>query len=345
MNGQLRREEDEIRSIGVKTPTAQTDKLPYRQDNVRQKEGNQQQRTSTTAYNLKMPQQTQLFANKPPVFKSRYINDNGRWTQNAVDDGFVDIKDYISDIKNDEQGISFNGKEMKFSEQRSDEIAFVETNNPIKNSKLHYRWNNDFISKVKKGDWYVLNLGYTIADKAFEYGNSALNKAEKKAKEWKLSGTTNNKADAYRHFMWNATMTRDPEIGYYQARNVTNRYEYENMDNFGFLDEDNRKFDYLQDNTIIKGKMNQENLMDLWNNQVGRELANNSAFSDMSEGELFEFAQEYNLLINNANGVYNFLGITDYIKEGYLVDVEWNLTTGDVTVKNEKKSVTLKIGI
>ncbi len=81
MNEQLRREEDEIRSIGVKTPTAQTDKLPYRQDNVRQEEVNQQPRTSMPAYNFKMPQQTQSFANKLPVFKSRYINDNGRWTQ------------------------------------------------------------------------------------------------------------------------------------------------------------------------------------------------------------------------------------------------------------------------
>lgn len=348
MNGQLRKEEDELRSIGVKTPTAQTDKLTYRQDNVRREETNQQPRTSTTAYNLEIPQQTQLFANKPLMFKSRYINDSGRWTQNAVNDGFVDIKDYIGDIKNDEQGISFNGKEMKISEDRLGGI------NPSSVVKKAYnkavlptvQFNSKYNTKeMRMGLWCTSNLGAEVATRAYIYYKDASSAAERKAKIWGLDSDWNTKADAYRHFIWNANMTRDTGVGYYQTRNIVNRYEYENMDEWNWLDPNSRNFDYLKDNTIIKGKMNQENLMDLWNNQVGRALANNKEFTHLNVDELFSFAQEHNLLINDANNVYSFLGITDYIKEGYLVDVEWNLTTGNVTVKNGKKSVTLKIGI
>ncbi len=89
------------------------------------------------------------------------------------------------------------------------------------------------------------------------------------------------------------------------------------------------------------------NLMDLWNNQVGRELANNAAFKNMTEDELFDFAEKHNLLIIDANKTYDFLGITDFITDAsnYTVDVEWNLTTGNVTVKKDGKAVQLKIGI
>lgn len=350
MNGQLRREEDELRSIGVKTPTAQTDKLPYRQDNVRQEEGNQQQRTSATAYNFKMPQRTQFFANNPPVFKSRYINENGRWTQNAVDEGFVDVKDYISDIKNDEQGISFNGKEMKISDSKvwninpsiTQKKAYSKVGIPM--LQVNSRYNP---KEIKMGAWYVQNLGVDVTTRAYIYYKNALSEGERKARIWGLDTDWNTKADAYRHFIWNANMTRDRGIGYYQARNITNRYEYENMDELGWLNAEKRKFDYLKDNTIIKGKMNQENLMDLWNNQVGRELANNKDFAHMNIEELFAFAQENNLLINNAESVYEILGITNYItnEKEYTVDVEWNLTTGDIVVKKGRHRKPIKMGV
>ena len=181
MNEQRRkREEDEIRSIGVKTPTAQTDKLPYRQTNVGQEEVNQQPGTSTPAYNLKMPQQTQFFANKPLMFKSRYINDNGRWTQNAVNDGFVDIKDYIGDIKNDEQGISFNGKEMKISEdfQPEKKVEDYQLKDAKQDNTEYASWWEDtkkgVTETVEKGIDYV-NEGQKEAQrKVWRYGAQKL---------------------------------------------------------------------------------------------------------------------------------------------------------------------------
>lgn len=151
MNGQLRkREEDEIRSIGAKFSTAQTDQMSYRQNNVRQEEVNQEPGTSSTAYNLKMPQQPQYFENKPLMFKSRYINDNGRWTQDAVNDGFVDIKDYIGDIKNDGQGISFNGKEMKISEDFEPE---KEEENQTDNDLFGYEIDNGKVGELRSDFW------------------------------------------------------------------------------------------------------------------------------------------------------------------------------------------------
>ena len=47
---------------------------------------------------------------KPKRFQSRYINNDGKWTQNAVNDGFVEFNDYINDIKDDYKGVSFNDK-------------------------------------------------------------------------------------------------------------------------------------------------------------------------------------------------------------------------------------------
>ncbi len=160
-------------------------------------------------------------------------------------------------------------------------------------------------------------------------------------------GVWNNKADAYRHFLWNAKMTRNKNVGYYNSRNIANRHEYAAMMDKDWIAGGSEGFDYLKDNAVIKGKMNQENLMDLWNNQVGRELANNAAFKNMTEDELFDFAEKHNLLIIDANKTYDFLGITDFITDAsnYTVDVEWNLTTGNVTVKKDGKAVQLKIGI
>ena len=142
-------------------------------------------------------------------------------------------------------------------------------------------------------------------------------------------------------------MTRDANVGYYNARNSANRHEYEAMLKKNWLDKNNSEFNYLNDNTIIHGKMNQENFMDLWNNQVGRELANNKEFAEFSEEELFEYAIEKDWIITDANKVYDFLGIKDYITnpKEYTVDTEWDLTTGNVTVKKDGKSVTLKIGV
>ena len=204
-----------------------------------------------------------------------------------------------------------------------------------------------FLYKLDRGKWFIANMGPSITNRAHELSKIAGTEAVELAKELGLDSTTNNAADAYRHFAWNARMTRDSKIGYYPARNATNRYEYEGMLEKNWISKDSQGFDYLKDNTIITGKMNQDILMDLWNNQVGRELANNKRFKRMTTRELFDMAYENNWLITDANYAYDYLGIKDFITDpvNYTVNVKWNLTTGNITFYNDKKSVTLRIGV
>lgn len=50
--------------------------------------------------------------------------------------------------------------------------------------------------------------------------------------------------------------------------------------------------------------MNQKMFMDLWNNQVGRELANNSDFSHISGDEFFEMALQNGWLVTDASNTF-----------------------------------------
>ena len=317
-------------------------------------------------------------------FKSKYINDSGKWTQTAVNEGFVDFNDYISDIKNTSFNYpSFNNKPIKITSPENiyelpkenkyytanneldiNDYRINDTKEPVLLSgiKDYYTdtktkikdYKDEASSKfnalqhwVKRGYWAFDTMGFSTATKIGEFSNEAGTEAVALAKELGLDSTTNNAADAYRHFAWNAKMTRDSKIGYYPARNVTNRYEYDEMLEKNWISKDSQGFDYLKDNTIITGKMNQVILMDLWNNQVGRELANNKRFKRMTTRELFDMAYKNNWLITDANNAYDYLGIKDFITDpvNYTVNVKWNLTTGNITFYNDKKSVTLRIGV
>lgn len=76
----------------------------------------QQLNNSSLSYNSVNPNNVMTGESLPKrkAFTSRYVNDSGKWTQNAVNDGFVKFDDYINDIKNTtEKYPSFNGKEFK----------------------------------------------------------------------------------------------------------------------------------------------------------------------------------------------------------------------------------------
>ena len=60
-------------------------------------------------------QERQNISNKP--FKSGYINDSGKWSIKAVDDGYVDFDDYINDIKDESAKYpSYNNKNFRVSD-------------------------------------------------------------------------------------------------------------------------------------------------------------------------------------------------------------------------------------
>ena len=185
--------------------------------------------------------------------------------------------------------------------------------------------------------------GWGVANKSVHYANLALSMANNYAYSHGLDSTWNNEADAYRHFMWNAMLTR--HVGYYEARFITNLHEYMAMEDYGWLDDSTRFTTY--NSPWVYGRMNQEMFMDLWNNQVGRELANNSDFSHMNGDELFEMALQNGWLVTDASNTFEFLGISDCISDfnDYTVDVAWNQDTGNIIVyKDGAEYVTLKIG-
>lgn len=186
--------------------------------------------------------------------------------------------------------------------------------------------------------------GWEVATKSVNYARLALDMANNYAYDHGLNSTWNNEADAYRHFMWNAMLTRN--VGYYETRFITNLHEYIGMEDYGWLDNSIRFTNY--NSAWVYGRMNQETFMDLWNNQVGRELANNRNFSHMNGDELFEMALHNEWLITSADSVFQFLGISDCISNvnDYTVDVAWNQDTGNIIVyKDGVEYVMLKIGV
>lgn len=77
--------------------------------------------------------------------------------------------------------------------------------------------------------------------------------------------TWDNEADAYRHFLWNARMTR--ELGRTVAAKIANRHEVVTWDS-------------KRVNGGIVYFVNLSSLMDMYNNAVGREYAENNPNED-----------------------------------------------------------------
>ena len=190
--------------------------------------------------------------------------------------------------------------------------------------------------------WATDLYGVNVAMKAFKISEDARKAGETYAKAMGYTQSWDNKADAWRHFLWNARMTR--EIGYSEAKVLANNHELKGVMDLNWVD-NSTKFQ-TAGSVRTYTKMNQAVLMDLWNNQVGRELANNVDFKDKSYNELWEYAVQNNLIIQNAEDVYKFLGIESYINtDDWTVDVGWDMDSGNVTVTKDGKSVTLKIGV
>lgn len=306
-------------------------------------------------------------------FKSRYVDDDGLWTRESVDDGYVEFKDYIKDRREGvDNGVSFNGKKFNpdslylhsesFATNEYEDVSTWNNLNQYEayeyedeetfrknltaNGKTDSYYNLHNVSK-QKNEWVEKNIGGQAAFDSAYYKESAYINAALKMRLWGLDTDNNNVVDAYRHFIWNAMMTRDKDVGYYNARNITNRYEYEELISKNWVDVRSNPYDYKKDNTKIRCRMNQPMLMDIWNNQVARELANNSVFKDMNVDELFKMALEYGWLITDATQVYDFLGITEYIMDpkDYYVNAEWDLTTNNIVFKKNGMWVELKIGV
>lgn len=191
------------------------------------------------------------YDSKQKKFKSNYLNDTGKWTMKAVNDGFVDFNDYINDIKDTSTtNLSYNNKNFKITNQNSataqpsyistvtkqpEEFAFwgnigEKVKNGIKLVKDKFNEASNVIDdRAHKADASIELFGRSPSIEAFLLSQDAEDKATDKSNEWGLDGVWNNKADAYRHFIWNAQMARNSKIGYYGARNIANWHEFDAM--------------------------------------------------------------------------------------------------------------------
>lgn len=118
--------------------------------------------TPTTKSNL-TPLGSTSIAKKP--FKSKYINDSGKWSQKAVNDGFVDFDDYISDIQDTTtQYKSFNNKPMK--------ISIPASNSTLKNNKT------DLLSAYSLQKEEYPSLSYASNNNVYNYVSEKKDYAE-----------------------------------------------------------------------------------------------------------------------------------------------------------------------
>ena len=228
------------------------------------------------------------------------------------------------------------------------------TEDPAKDGSNWYAYcGNNPVTRVDKSgeSWGVtardikdilLKYGPTTLSQVQNAGDRAKNNAINKAKAWGLydNGTLitwDNRADALRHFQWNAVMTR--EIGWDVAQYVGDRHEINGAKDEGLFREEN--------DGVVRMRVGQATLMDLWNNSVGRTLAKDSDLDNMNYDDLFYYAESNNLLITDVNDTFDFYGINDYVDwDTWTVGILYNTGAETITVmKDGLPDISLKVGV
>ncbi len=206
-------------------------------------------------------------------------------------------------------------------------------NNPIK----YVDPTGEAFTSVK--EYLAINNTYGIftAEKVRKYADTSRSSGEFYAAVLGLNQTWDNEADALRHFEWNVLMTQN--IGYGVARFCANLHEIYALQDLNWISGGN------ESTAIVKAKMNQATLMDLWNNQTGRNMAINSTLLNKSSRELFLYAKENGMLITDAAKVFEFLGVTEYVNSDWTINVEWDTLNSTIKVtKRGFSDLVLAIG-
>lgn len=121
-------------------------------------------------------------------FKSRYIDNNGAWTHEAVDDGYVEFNDYIKDRRDGvDNGISFNGKEFSASKADYTDVTYDERGyepltydySEVPSELFPYTISENLGETAGVGN-FIKDVGKSVwnfADKALEYGGNKVSTA------------------------------------------------------------------------------------------------------------------------------------------------------------------------
>ena len=148
----------------------------------------------------------------------------------------------------------------------------------INASKVYSVWDvfyaNSYANTARdKALEYAENMGYYKFDRQFvgPNGGYIYNK---------VYITWENEADALRHMEWNAIMTR--EMGIEKAKYFADNHEFYALKEMKYV---NSVSEYT-----VHCAINSATLMDLYNNKIGRVLANDLTLKDKSVDELFEYA-------------------------------------------------------
>jgi len=188
-------------------------------------------------------------------------------------------------------------RDARYTEPTNIEKPTVQFNNPIPRDNRTNFWGNTQAHQLSvAASASVTGVSPLLVRRT---ANWATDIAEQHAMDLGLfheNGDPNlwhNEADAMRHFLWNARMTRD--FGRSQAASVADRYEM-----------------VTWSNTRLQGgiayRVSFASLMDMANNAVGREYA--SRYPDLSYDELFVRAWEDGSLITSLDGVPNLHGLS-----------------------------------
>lgn len=148
--------------------------------------------------------------------------------------------------------------------------------------------------------WEAPPVGPGAIIEANEIASKWRDKGVKYAKDNNLSITWDNEADAYRHFGWNAEMTR--ELGKNKASFIATNHEAAYMTIKGQYD------NVFGDHPVLEFSL--ATLMDLHNNKVGRNLADSEYFSDYSIDELFQLALDSDVVITSLDQVSSKYGFS-----------------------------------
>lgn len=149
-----------------------------------------------------------------------------------------------------------------------------------------------------EGDIDARNAGYRDIYDANRIANWARDNGVEYAQNHGYSQTWDNEADAYRHFLWNAGMTR--QLGLEAADIIGTRHETANWEAYFGVK--------IGEQTTLDIPL--ASLMDLWNNGVARSMASSPGYQDNTYDELFTIALSEGKLITSIDQVPGKYGFT-----------------------------------
>ncbi|MCK4259622.1 MAG: hypothetical protein KAX49_11630 [Halanaerobiales bacterium] len=185
-----------------------------------------------------------------------------------------------------EKNSTRSSKSSSYEKNRDAYHTAAKARNDV-NAQMARKTNDKFSKTVSGSTEIYMNLRDGLKpkelQKAYEIANECREAGVKYAKDHNLRDskgnliTWDNEADAYRHYTWNAKMTR--ELGKDKAEIIATNHEKAATRYRGGYDKKTKTYNYSDTSK-----------MDLHNNKVGRDMASDPRNKNKSADELFDEA-------------------------------------------------------